>query len=198
MQKRTMVTWMMSLGIAGAALACCMVPATYKGSIGQEAQEAVLIHDEGREELVLRINYRIKGATMPNQFAWVITTPVEPDAYALADAKLFEDMFDLAQRLAAPRSKSRSVGCAARAGSALPMGIELGKRVEVGPYDIQPVRGVGPLALKGLNTWLADNGFPTEPPDHMTYFVENGFTFHAACSRSQLANQSCILLVCEL
>jgi hypothetical protein len=157
------------------ALACCMVPVSYKGSIGQDTQEAVLIHDGDREELILRINYRITGDKMPENFAWVITTPHEPDSYAVADAELFNEMFDLAQRLLVP--KSRSKGRQALTDAAVPEGVELGRRVQVGPYDIQPVRGVGPDALVGLNTWLGTHGFPTEPPDHMTFFVENGFTF---------------------
>jgi hypothetical protein len=170
--KRTIMGYVISIG-ALAFVACCMVPVTYKGSIGQDAQEAVLIHDGDREELVLRINYRIKGDKMPDTFVWVITTPKEPDSYALADEKLFEDMFGLSQAMLVPvlRTKSRQMS------DAVPAGVELGKHVTVGPYDIQPVRGVGPQALKGLNKWLGDNGFPTEAPDHMTYFVENGFTF---------------------
>lgn len=168
--------------IAAAALysgngrACCMVPATYRGSIGQDAQEAVLIHDAGREELVLRINYRITGESMPDTFAWVVTTPSEPDDYAVADAALFEEMYTLALELLAP-GNSRSMGKSAGVGIPLTAGVELGKRVQVGPYDIQPVRGVGPEALQGLNRWLDDNGFPTEEPNHMTYFVNNNFTF---------------------
>ena len=156
------------------AAACCMVPVTYKGSIGQKAQEAVLIHDGTREELVLRINYQITGGSMPTNFAWVITTPKEPDAYALADAQLFEDMFKLSQQRLVPRPRTKSLDQKA---DSIPEGIELGKRVEVGPYDIQPIRGVGPNALTGLNTWLKNNAFPTEAPDHMTYFVKHNFTF---------------------
>jgi hypothetical protein len=159
------------------APACCMVPATYKGSIAQDAQEAVLMHDGDRQELVLRINYRIAGDTMPDTFAWVVTVPNEPDAYAVADAKLFKEMFELSERLLAPRSQKRSKGLQTDSLQVPVAGVELGKRVQVGPYDIQPVRGVGPQALTGLNTWLAKNGFPTEPPDHMKYFVHNKFTF---------------------
>ena len=85
MKKKLILGCLTVLGAMG-ALACCMVPVSYKGRIGQDAQEAVLIHDGDREELVLRINYRITGGAMPDTFAWVITTPQEPDAYALADA----------------------------------------------------------------------------------------------------------------
>jgi len=174
MMKKLLVLSLTVVAATG-ALACCMVPVSYKGSIGQDAQEAVLIHDGDREELVLRINYRIQGDKMPATFVWVITTPKEPDAYAVADPLLFKDMFDLAEALVVPVSKS--IGRSAKTDSPQAAGVELGKRVQVGPYDIQPVRGVGPHALTGLNAWLRDNGFPTEAPDHMTYFVQNDFTF---------------------
>ena len=75
--------------IAAGSLACCMVPRDYKGTISQSAQEAVLIHDGNREELILRINYQITGDKMPDQFAWIVTVPNEPDAYAVADKETF-------------------------------------------------------------------------------------------------------------
>lgn len=161
--------------LAAPAFACCMVPRTYEGTISQNAQEAVMIWHDGREELVLRIDYAIGGAeTMPEQFAWIVTVPNEPDAYAVSDATLFREMFRFAERHLhqQPRSNSRAEGVAASAG-----GIELGTQVQVGPYDIQPVRAHGKAALEGLNQWLANNEFPTEDPAHMAYFVENGFTF---------------------
>lgn len=177
MSKRLDKYVLLSLGVI-VVLGCCMVPVTYKGSIGQDAQEAVLIYDGNREELVLRINYRIKGVSMPDKFAWVITTPKEPDSYAVADPKLFKDMFKLSRHLVVPQLRYGGKGKSAqRMINSLPEGIKLGKRVKVGPYDIQPVRGVGANALTGLNKWLKSKGFPTEAPDHMTYFIKKNFTF---------------------
>ncbi len=153
-----------------------MVPRTYKGTISQSAQEAVLFHAGDREELILRINYKLKGEGTPDRFAWVITVPNEPDRYAVADGKLFEEMFDWAQE--EMFKKRRSFGLLPKA-DAVANGIELGKRVQVGPYDIQPVRALGAEALGALNAWLKKNGFPTEDPAHMKYFVDNKFTFLA-------------------
>ncbi len=164
----------------GQVLACCMVPAGYAGRIGQDAQEALIVHDGHREELVLRINYKIEGAKMPESFAWVITVPNEPDAYAVADPDLFEKMDKLAKLLLAqtPRYSALSADQPFSDGNAaVPQGVELGKAVTVGPYAIQPIRGVGSNALLGLNTWLNANGFPSENPEHMRYFVESNFTF---------------------
>jgi len=164
------------------ASGCCMVPASYKGTISQSGQEAILFHKGDREELILRINYQIKGDAMPDQFAWVITVPAEPDRYGVADGQLFEDMFDWAeksmfrQRL---RSLSKENAPTEEAFGNIADSIELGKRVQVGPYDIQPVRAKGAEALSALNIWLKKNGFPTEDPGHMKYFIDKGFTFLA-------------------
>lgn len=152
---------------------CCMVPASYNGTISQSAQEAVLVHDGDREELILKINYKISGKTLPDRFAWVITVPNEPDEYAVADKALFQDMFAWANPLVVRESRNKSLG----RGGAGHEGIVLGKPVNVGPYAIQPVRALGRQALEGLNTWLEQNGFPAETPRHMEYFVDNQFTF---------------------
>jgi len=157
-----------------------MVPMNYAGRISQDAQQALIIHDGEREELVLRINYKIEGEKMPESFAWVITVPNEPDAYAVADPALFEKMDKLAKLLLrrTPRYASLSADDPFGGGLSAPAeGVELGKPVSVGPDAIQPVRGVGSKALDGLNSWLKSNGFPSENPEHMRYFVENNFTF---------------------
>ncbi len=159
--------------IPGRSQTCCMVPATYEGSIGQSAQEAILFHDKGREELILRINYKITGKGLPGTFAWIVTVPNEPDSYAVADAAIFKETFEWAEPLANPPSKGRGGDL----GDSVKEGVELGKAVKVGPYDIQPVRGVGEKALEGLNAWLKDHAFPTEDPKHMAWFVEQKFTF---------------------
>ena len=162
----------------GPALACCMLPAKSKGTIRQTAHDAVILYDAGREELVLRIGYAISGEAMPDNFAWVITVPNEPDAYAIADAKLLDEMFDLSETLRPKKPKTKKPGLKGGGGGfGGGGGVELGKRVKVGPYDIQPVRGVGDNALTGLNSWLQTNGYPTEDPEHMKYFVDQKFTF---------------------
>jgi len=79
--------------------ACFMLPETYSGTIKQNDHEALIVHRAGRQELVLRINYKIIGDAMPDQFAWVITVPNEPDNYKIANQQLFKDMFLLSKKL---------------------------------------------------------------------------------------------------
>src|SRR5579862_8228839 len=94
-----LATIVIALGPGFPAFACCMVPKDYKGTIGQSAQEAILFHDNGREELILKINYHITGETMPDRFAWIITVPNEPDAYAVAEQNIFQEAYRWAEPL---------------------------------------------------------------------------------------------------
>lgn len=154
-----------------------MLPRDFEGDISQNGQEAVIIHDGEREELILKINYKIEGRTKPDNFAWVITVPNEPEKYALVEGKIFEQMNKLSKSvLRPPRLYAKSIRRSSV--DSLSMGgVELGRRVQVGPYDIQPVRGVGENALLGLNNWLKDNKYPAEDPKHMEYFVRKNYTF---------------------
>jgi hypothetical protein len=154
-----------------------MLPRTYEGSIRQNSQEAVMSHADGMQDMILRINYVISGDSAPEEFAWIITVTNEPEHYAVADSEIFKQTFDWAWPLVKPPPpKSRWLGlvdsAAPRAGV-----LELSQKVEVGPYDIQPIKVRGADALGALNDWLSANGFPTEDPAHMRYFVDNGFTF---------------------
>jgi hypothetical protein len=166
------------LAAAGPLFPCCMVPATYKGTIKQSAQEAVLFHADGREELVLKINYKIIGKTLPDRFAWVITVPNKPDKYQVADKDLFKKVFAWAEPRVRVPSRSKG-GAGDDSDSDDGGGLKIGKPVKVGPYTITPVQALGMKALGKLNDWLAKNRFPKEDPRHMAYFVKNKFTFLA-------------------
>ena len=161
--------------------ACCMAPKTYKGTISQDMHEAIMMHAEGREELVLGIKYKLtpdknsKSPATPDTFAWVITVPNEPDHYALADRALFEKTFAWGESLVV--QKPRTKGAFGKKQLIVPEGIILSDEVKVGPYTIQPIKAKGLHAIKGLNTWLNKNGFPQEDEDHMKYFIEKDFTF---------------------
>ena len=165
------------------SLACCMLPTSYEGSIQQNSQEGFIFYDNGVQELTLKVSPEISGKKELKQFCWLITVPNEPDHYEVVDFDIFRQLYKL-KRKHLEKPKSENIGCTvgcsvqmeAKAAEAVE-GVELGRRAKAGPYDIQPVRGVGKNALSGLNTWLTRNGFPTEPENHMKYFVDNKFTF---------------------
>ena len=87
--------------------------------VPSSAQEAVLFHADGREELILKINYIITGDTLPDRFAWVITVPNEPDQYEVADSNLFKEVFDWAQKRVVGQSKGKGRDKAAVASPAV-------------------------------------------------------------------------------
>jgi hypothetical protein len=181
--------------VIGLSIACCMLPRSYQGSIEQKGQEGIIFFDNGVEDLILKVSPVINGEAKLDKFCWLVTVPNEPDKYDVIDNSIFATMFSLEQKvLVKPKPKS-SIGCSetksadgtksAEAKDAY-IGVELGKHVSVGDYDIQPIRGVGKHALSGLNSWLDANGFPTEPLEHMKYFVDNKFTF--LCIKVNLLN----------
>ena len=174
------------LATAYAAFSCCMVPESFLGSISQNAQNAIIFHQGNREELILRINYQITGDSMPDRFAWIVTTPTEPDAYRVANEDLFTSVDEWASALLTPRPSPVATGCGMGCGRqddpAASLSFEekaliFGELAEVGPYTIRPVRARGADALEALNAWLKKNGFPSEDPEHMKWFIEKEFTF---------------------
>jgi hypothetical protein len=158
-------------------LACCMLPRSYSGSIRQNGHEGVIFHHDGRQDMILRINYAITGDTAPGEFAWIVTVPNEPERYAVADRDIFEETFDWAWPLVKPPPPRTSFLGMVDSDEPQAGALKMSKKVEVGAYDIQPIKVKGAEALGALNDWLSANEFPTEDPGHMRYFVENGFTF---------------------
>lgn len=186
-----MLVMLMLLPTPSRVNACCMVPEAFLGDVGQAEQTALLIHHEGVQDLTLGIKYEITPdaqGNMPEKLTWLIALPSEPfekDGYGLAKSSLFDELSTLAEEHLIrhlPRPKSRVTPLAegvVPAAEEAPKseGVELGRAVSVGPYDIQPVRGVGQNALDGLNNFLKTRGFPAEDPEHMAWFVKHGFTF---------------------
>lgn len=175
---------MLVAGVDGAR-ACCMVPEGHPSRISQDAQRAILVHRDGREDLTLAISVRLQGEELPDHFAWIVTVPSEPDRYEVVG----RESFDAAHMWAAARTEPPPPKSWGLGGRGSPGGVkdaaptaaalEFGRREVVGPYDILPVRARGVEALDALNVWLKENGFPAESTDHMRYFVERKFTFLA-------------------
>ncbi len=163
---------------AASSVACIHLPATYKGSITTDTQEGILFHDAGREALILKAAYRITGDSMPENFAWVLTVPSKPDNYSLASDKVFEDMFNWAEQYS-PKVRNKSKGLEGNSlGIPVPQGhVIVEKKVEVGPYDIQPVRAVGKDAAAALNEWFKTNGYSEVKAEHLQYFIDGNMTF---------------------
>ena len=164
------------------SIACCMLPKSYKGSIEQTNQEAIIFFNDGKEDLILKVDPKITGEGKLSHFTWIITVPNEPEKYDVKNEDVFETFFKLKNKYLIKPVRERGIGCSEKSAGekfedAKYAGVELGKYVEVGDYAIQPVRGVGKNAFDSLNAWLADNDFPTETQEHMQYFIDSNFTF---------------------
>ncbi|NQZ56896.1 MAG: DUF2330 domain-containing protein [Lentisphaeraceae bacterium] len=176
------------------SLACCMLPDSYQGSIQQSSQQGLIVFDNGIEDLILKVSPKISGEQKLKSFCWLITVPNQPDKYRVVNSPIFRKLsYMKIAHLDKEKKEKYSFLKPANEDKqfdaiVIPAGVELGKPVNVGAYDIQPVRGVGKNALSGLNTWLQQNGFPTEPAQHMKYFIDNKFTF--LCIKVNPDNQS--------
>lgn len=168
--------------LAGQLLACCMVPRSYSGDVDQKGQKVLIMHHDGREELVLQVApYFIdKQNQTPKSLAWLVTVPSKPLAYKVANEAVFDDARSLQDELDSVASSQKRSWFAMPTLSAGPFHeplLEIGATVEVGPFEITSVKARGQKALDALNSYLSKRGFPTEGAWHMKWFVENEFTF---------------------
>ncbi|QDU92993.1 DUF2330 domain-containing protein [Lignipirellula cremea] len=157
----------------------------------QAKQRAVLLHANGREDLILSIDVNLNGSEKPvTELGWVITIPSVPEQYSAdVDPKIF-DQAQAAHLLAArvqslrevvPAAnnlpRSYSYGGGASGGGYRPKpSIEV-QRFDAGPYAIHQIRTVGKNAVEELNQWFKTHHFAPVTADHMQFFIDRQFTF---------------------
>jgi hypothetical protein len=153
-------------------------PRDYKGSLAEQAQEAIIIfhgaatRGKATEDLILKI--RVHGAA--KSFAWVLPLPAKP-TIAKEDPKLFEELFAYVQarRVRPHKAKgSKSEGLDARPAARPPVEV-LSRRV-VGSYDTAVVRE---NVAGALNQWLTREGFQTlrDAEDIIGFYRKKGYVF---------------------
>lgn len=170
--------------------ACCMIPKTYSGDVDQSAQQVVVFHHKGHQEMVIRVRPYLRefpkdasgNPEFPKYMEWVITVPSKPTKYALAKEEIFKEAVDLDTRLknlaslqyreSMPMSNS-----AASLDNMMWKGLEVSEPINIGEYEITEVKALGLEALTSLNAYLNSRGYNEEDLDHMRWFVENNFTF---------------------
>src|SRR5271155_2837986 len=87
------------LGAVSTLLACLHPPRDYKGTLTATTQEALVFYRDGREDLVLKVNYKLQGDNnLPAGLAWVVPVPNKPDSYALTTPGAFADAFALGEK----------------------------------------------------------------------------------------------------
>ena len=157
-------------------------PWSYKGSLEERSQEAIIIfntseEDEGAfEDLILKIG--VIGKT--DQFAWVIPFPKEPKVEK-EDARLFEELgyyvdFQRSRNKNNPRDeKAKDAKKAEERPNESP--VEVLARKIVGSYDVAVVRE----NLAGaLNRWLKEEHYqalPETAEDVIGFYRQKGYVF---------------------
>lgn len=169
--------------LAGQVFACCMVPRSYPGDVEQKGQKVLIMHHNGRQELVLKVApyFVEKKNDTPGYLAWLVTVPNKPLKYKVADENIYGSARELQRRLdilAASQIDTKSGrGCTLVASSDYRRVLDICEPVTVGPYAITPVKAKGEEGLIELNAYLSKRGFPKEDHAHMNWFVKNEFTF---------------------
>jgi len=172
------------IALAGSSAWACLHGPSSAGpiEIDQDRQKAVVLYNAGREELILGVDYEVKGGEI-DEIAWVIPVPQVPDAYAEADPEVFSAAA-MAWHAARPRPPApRSAADSLSDGNLLkaaPPPIRLLETVKVGSYEIQPIQTSGAEAGPALNAWLKQNGFGEVPLENMSFYLERDWTWLAA------------------
>ncbi len=167
------------------SLACIHPPRSYKGSVEEKSQQAIIFHHDGREELILKVDYKLTPKSkygLPSSLAWVVPVPEAPDHYSVEDNAIFEELFKLTD-ISSIEYGADGTPLKDRSG-----GIDLLQKVTVGEYEIQPIKAKGKEAGPALNKWLSKNEFGEVPVENMEYYLKNDFTFLAIKIHPQKSN----------
>ena len=170
--------------------ACIHGPAGFKGYVDSGAQRGLVFWDNGREELVIQPAYTINTTALDadeftddgmlknfKSFAWVLPLPSLPDSYAEADPEIFTDLdkfTEISSRIPEPEKSDDESGPVI-AFDESDDEIEFFEALEVGDYNIQPIKAKGELAGKELSGWLKDNGFGEVDERVMRFYIENEY-----------------------
>lgn len=144
--------------------------------VSQSAQQALILHHNGVEDLFLKIDY--EGENL-KELGWVIPVRTVPDKYAVAENNLFQDLREWTN-LERERPKARGVKgakSASKSGGSSP--IRLLPNTKVGPFEIQPIQAKGAGAVDALNQWMKEHQFATFTSEQLRYYIDRDWTFLA-------------------
>ncbi len=151
-------------------------PRDYKGSLVEQAQEAIIIFHasskpgEAIEDMILKI--KVEGNT--DDFAWVIPFPQQPKVQK-ADAVLFKELYNYVHFRRGPKRPAKG-GKFAGGGFGSAEDVEVLSREIVGAYDVAVVRENTPGKL---NEWLTGEGYQAieDGEDVIKFYRDKGYVF---------------------
>lgn len=183
MLKKVMLIGACILMATWTADACLHRPREFSVGLKENAQLAMIVHHNGYEDIVLRIQYEFErdAKKLPKELAWVIPTPNTPILYEIADHQLFRDAQAMIYPPKGRNGKSRSSRKSRKKSP-----LKFLTKVVVDDYEIQPIKAVGKGAGKALNLWLSKNDFGEVPVKNMTYYTERHWTFLAVKLKKEI------------
>ena len=125
----------------------CMIPYNYE-DVYEPFQLAMLVYDNGQEDLYLKINY--EGET--NNFVWVVPTPHYPEVVK-ADSDIFIELSVLTMET---ESQEATAGTGYAENDAKQEDVIVHEQKQVGIYAISILSAAG---ADGLYSWLNSNGY---------------------------------------
>ena len=170
----------LSLGVSSHAYGCGHKPtsAGVDKVFEQLAQQAIIVHHNGFEDLIINVKYRFRGPGQnPDNLAWLIPTPHTPVSYKVADPAIFKEALKVFPDTDGTIGFYK--GGARRLTKKPTRQIKLLGLVSVGNYQIQPIVTTGPQAATELNEWLSKNGYGTVPIKNMSWYLKKKWTFLA-------------------
>ena len=170
-----------SVGAAGHA-DDLLLPRDRPGTVTSTRREGLVCFDGKREELVASAGWRIEPgpAGPPAAIAWILPVPAAPDAVALAPARLFPELAELARVLELEqviRSPEPEADRVRRIG---------GDALSTGPDEAVACRcDLQPLAdAVELQAWLAREGFAAAADEDLAIYVSRSWKFVAVRIRA--------------
>lgn len=150
-------------------------------ALSQKGQQALIIHHEGHEDLVMA--FEVSASAPLSSLAWIIPVPSVPDSYGTASPNLLGAVakWTSLRRVVTHRMNVRAKGRGASPAAASPtsQALQVLPTAEAGPYAIQPLKATGNAGVAALGKWMKDNGFVPLEKEKLSYYVERNWTFLA-------------------
>ncbi|MCD4761764.1 DUF2330 domain-containing protein [bacterium] len=149
-----------------------MIPIDYQyGDIYEPSQTSLIVHDNGKEDLYLKVNY--EGET--NNFVWIVPTPTYPEA-AIAAKDIFTELSALTTTAHWRAQDNAYAGKAPAEG--MGTNVIVHSQENIGLYEVTVLSATG---VDGLFDWLNNNGYKIkeEVKDILDWYVKKEWYFTA-------------------
>lgn len=150
----------------------CFLASDPTEDIYEPAQKAVILHEDGREDLILQVKY--EGDV--DEFAWVVPVPAYPDV-DVAQPEMFEELAYFTA-VEAWETDGGFFACLPASGGLDVSEVDVWEEDSVGIYEYAILSAADPQALVD---WLNANGypFPEEGAETIDHYVDKGWYFVA-------------------